>query len=419
MTHSSTWAAHRIALTVFLAMVGVGATVDVAGARAGGVEDGFPEPVREVAGIGLDADRSSQEAGVSREVIRRTGDLRSRITATMPSPSPARQIAAATVSQDLRTGRIGGTVRLGQAATAETGADLAIGFGSQDENICRGETEITLDTVPGGSPGATYTGATVTYHETRESAIGADWNCAYAVVVPKGDFSETYDGLIGPLQPVYAPRAPKLRLQLKRSLSLKAGRWAKVKLTASNPGNAATPKVRVRLRAKGVKLKPRRLELARIGAGKKRSATFRVRLAGRPKGTVAVSASAGRLKAGARLRVKRKRVARGGSPVAGDYAGQRVSFRINRNRQLIGFRIFLPVTCGGYPDIPVTSWGYYSFRRVRVPASGRIKAVEKGELYTAHLEATVKGARVTKGKFSYFGPARCTGHATWTAKRKS
>ncbi len=372
------------------------------------------------AGTAIGADDSAEPNGAnsSREVIARTGDLRDRITATSPDPAPARRLVSADVRHDLRKGTIGGTIRLGAAATQATGADLIIGFGFQDGNVCQGAADLILDTVPGGSPEATYSGATITANAVVRGAIQAAWDCAYAGLVPKGGSNETYDGLVGTVSPVYAPLVPKLRVKMTRSLKVKAGKWAKVKLTASNPGTAATPRVKVRLKAKRSKVKPKMLKLGRIGAGKKKTTAFRVRLAGRKKGTVTVRASAGKLRAGARLVVKRNVVIRRKAPVAGTYSGSSVDFRITRNRYLVGFRVTLPITCGGFPDMPTTSWGHYSFRRVKIPASGKIDAKEKGDLYTAYLEATVSGKRVTNGKFSYYGPARCTGHQSWTAKRK-
>src|SRR5690606_17939734 len=118
---------------------------------------------------------------------------------------------------------------------------------------------------------------------------------------------------------------------------------------------------------------------------------FRVRLTRRKQGAVKLVASAGKLRARAKVAVKRKTVVRRTPPGAGSYSGSGVDFRITPNRYLTGFRITLPITCGGYPDLPTTTWGHYSFRTVRIPASGRIDATEKGDLYTAYLEATVRG----------------------------
>ena len=88
--------------------------------------------------------------------------------------------------------------------------------------------------------------------------------------------------------PPPAPKLAKLSLAPSRSLTLRRGKWKKVKLRITNRGTATAAKVSLKLgKAKGVAVKPKsgQLKLKTIAPGKSKTASFKLLLTKRAKAT--------------------------------------------------------------------------------------------------------------------------------------
>ncbi|MBS1678962.1 MAG: hypothetical protein JST08_16415 [Actinobacteria bacterium] len=167
-----------------------------------------------------------------------------------------------------------------------------------------------------GSGTKSVVGSTTTLTVTAPSLVGQPLSCMNAYIVREvGGELEPFEYLVPPLKlvapleppaptptvpsspppatpPAPAPKSPpkvkpKPSLTVASpSLTLHRNSWTKVKVTIANGGNAAAAKVSLKVgKAKGVTIKPRSgtLKLKSIGAGKSKTASFKVLLTKRAK----------------------------------------------------------------------------------------------------------------------------------------
>jgi hypothetical protein len=176
-------------------------------------------------------------------------------------------------------------------------------------------------TGPSGSDGSrSLSGATLNLGATASPLAGRSWDCAIVTLSQPGNSAVVYDRAgpfdiaaapSPPAQPTPAPTpapAPKpqpKRAQLAVSVSgipttIRRNRWMRLKVAVANPGSAAARKVRLAIAsARGLSARPRARTFKLIRAGKRSSATIRVKLTRRARTTtkVGVRATAGKLTA--------------------------------------------------------------------------------------------------------------------------
>ena len=202
-------------------------------------------------------------------------------------------------------------------------------------------------------------------------------------------------------------------------VKLVKGVWTKLDVAVRNTGPADATKVVVSGKGAGLKVRPGRIGYA-IGTGKTGSATIEVKLVRPLKATrLSLTASSGRVRG---MRTVPARSTRAPAlPKPGRYRSSdgNVTFRITGGaRRITEFRVRASTRCGGYPDVPTTTWNTYDFRTTRIARSGIVDATDRGRQYTTHLELLATGAKVTRGRFGYSGPDRCSAIETFTASRK-
>lgn len=352
-----------------------------------------------------------------REVIGRTGTLSFRPPGMPDSPDPARQIESVTVTQDLVKSTIGGVVTLRALPTATDPADIVLEFGQLNGAGCKGDSSIVAGSEPGSSPVAEYVDRTITIEAHRPAARSAEWNCAVAMLVESGGV-DRYDVLTGTLTDELAPRAPELELKLRKQIVLRPGRWKKVRLVVSNPGTSTARNVRLRFERKRIRVRKVKSRLGHIRSGQRKARTIRVKLASKRPGRLGVRAAGREVEVETELKVFPP--IRFGPSLYGRYESisndPGVRFRITRNHNIAGFRIYMAVTCGVSPRRLTTTYRSYHFPRVRIPASGRVEAADSNDRRRIRFKATLSGGRVKRGYFSYHGPNYCFGSERWTAR---
>lgn len=239
-------------------------------------------------------------------------------------PLPGRDLVEAGVGYDRRSGELVAAVALQGDPVAAPGflsivvarrtaggcdGSPAAGFGSfTDERDAlwhrfASPTTVTAHGEPGKRGGAT---ARQQFTVTDRRLAGLRVDCAIVMLSEPGRPEIVHD-TIGPL----ALRAlPGLALRLGAPRRVRAGRDFTLKATVSNPGDAPTGRVVVRLaKAKGMSAAPRAATVRSIRPGGRATVSLRVRLSERAEtGTdLRVSARAGRLDvAGERLVLVRK-----------------------------------------------------------------------------------------------------------------
>jgi hypothetical protein len=172
-------------------------------------------------------------------------------------------------------------------------------------------------TVASGTATASPSGATLGLSVTAPALAGQSWNCVL-VAISDSTGTTIYDGA-GPFdiaaaapppaqpaptpqptpQPKPAPKHAKLAVDVTGiPTTIRRNRWMRLKVAVANPGSAAARKVRLAVGpAQGLSARPRTRTIKLIKAGRRSTATVRVKLTGRARRTteVAVKASAGRL----------------------------------------------------------------------------------------------------------------------------
>jgi hypothetical protein len=303
---------------------------------------------------------------------------------------------------------------------AAPGADsyIRVNFGHLDGTSCDAHTEFA-SLVSAPSAGFARNGRTVTLDAASDAAGYQDWDCAFVALTNDLSGSPTqYSVLIGGLTDVLA--RPVLRITSVENLGSRKVRLVRgvptvLEVEVENSGRADAESVRLTGRGKGLKVK----RVAPEKAFADGSSTYRlvVTLTGRKKTTLKLTASGGGVTTKRSVTVKPQ--AAPAPPSPGGYRSKDgdVTFTISKARKIQGFLVYTQTQCGGYPDLPTYTMNTYSFETTKIPRSGIVNAIERGDLYTARLALLVKGGKVTKGRFSYSGPARCFAVETFTAKR--
>lgn len=210
------------------------------------------------------------------------------------APEAGRDLLAAGVGYDRRAGELVTAIQLGGAPRdggafvtvlvarrTATGCDgaPATGFSSlTDETSARwlrfaSPTEVTASG-DASKRGGTQPVQQFSIVDRRLANIPAD--CAVVVLSEPGNAQNVYDH-VGPLE---------LRAQPSLALTLgglpeevRSDRTYSLKVTVSNPGDAPTGRVRLRLaQVRGLSATPRSLTLRSLAAGRRTTATVRVRL---------------------------------------------------------------------------------------------------------------------------------------------
>lgn len=356
--------------------------------------------------------------------IARTGSLTSRPSGMPSTAVPARQLRSAAVQQRLTDGRLTGMFVLGGTPGGGTEADLHVSFGSLAGNACNADVDLVTPTAGSPASGFSRAGGTIELNTDDINAAGfAEWDCAFAALTASGQpptQATTYDVLIGPLEDVSGK--PKLQIEnveLLRSkvkqLRLVPNVARNVAVTVKNSGTADARGVRVAGVGKGLETKA--ASLGSIGAGDDSSGEVRVKLTAKSKRTLKLVAGSGAAKVTRRIAVFPAR--RPPRPVPGEYRSRdgSVTFRVENGR-VVGWRGRMQTRCGGFPDIPTTTFNTYDFPRTKIGRDGVVDARDRGELFGVRLQLRLAGRKATKGHFSYSGPNRCFASTTFSAKRK-
>ena len=245
----------------------------------------------------------------------------------------ARDVTGVQASYDDASGAIAFQIAFAAAPSGGDGSLVAAAVGTKQPNgSCTSPWGIVGATVAGANPTwlrndgagtvasgtaiASPSGATLGLGVTAPALAGQSWNCVLvAISDPTG--TTIYDGA-GPFdiaaapappapaptpQPTPAPKPAPKRAQLALNVSgipttMRRNRWMRLKVAVANPGSASARTVTLAVgSARGLSARPRRKTFTLIKAGRRATATVRVKLTGRARKTtkVAVRASAGKL----------------------------------------------------------------------------------------------------------------------------
>jgi hypothetical protein len=213
-------------------------------------------------------------------------------------PSPGRDITAIGLSYDRRSGELDGAIRLagepaegasalvtlfaGTRTASGCNGVPAAGFGSFSDEF--GASWLRIDDAAGNGPRgeadkAGYRSTIQEFEVTDLRLAGQRFNCVIATLSEPGNPSNIYDAA-GPIDLVGQP-ALSLRISGTRR-AFRADRPRKVKLTLSNPGDAPTGRVRLKLsRARGLTTKLGARSLRPIAPGRRRTVTATLTLSPR------------------------------------------------------------------------------------------------------------------------------------------
>jgi hypothetical protein len=298
------------------------------------------------------------------------------------------------------------------APDPETKTRAMLGFGVQNGTVCELE-EATTDWL------YRYIPDVLLYDnkETPDLASAAGWNCA-VLAVDGGPGTTPYDAYVTSLDVVTAK--PQLTLKAPKRDRLVKGVWTRipVKVTNSSAEGINARDVAVVGTGKGVKV--RRLTLGSLDGQDDTESHVWAKLA-KPKAKLKLAVSEKGETLG-RSTVKLTRRPAPAPPMAGRWSAPGVDFTV-RGGKVRGFRISTQTRCGGYPDTITTTNNTYSFQTESIPRNNEVVGTEKGNqggdaAYVAYLELEFVSKTKVKGKFSYYGPARCTAIDGFTARRK-
>ncbi|MBC2932981.1 hypothetical protein [Nocardioides sp. zg-1228] len=251
--------------------------------------------------------------------------------------------------------------------------------------------------------------------ETPDLASAAGWDCA-VLLVDSGSGTPPYDAFVSVLDVVAA--TPELAVRAPRKDRLVKGVWTRIPVTVSNasPEGIGARDVAVTGAGKGVKVRP--LALGSLQGQDDIDGHVWARLT-RPKGTLRLTVSE-KGQALGRATVKLRRRPAPAPPKAGSWSAGGVSFTV-RGSKVRGFRINARTTCGGYPDMPTTTNNTYSFVTTTIPRNNEVVGTERNDqessaAYAAYLDLEFVSRTKAVGRFSYYGPARCTAIERFTAR---
>jgi hypothetical protein len=167
----------------------------------------------------------------------------------------------------------------------------------------------------------TVNGTTTTVSVTAPEAVNGPFTCAQIAagsemilfpLTTKPEPPPAPPVVTTPTPPAPVPAGPApgvLSLGKAKPLSLKAGKWATVKLKVTNTGGTAAGQGSLSLKApKGVVVKPGRQKLPSLLPGDSWTVSFRVKLTAKakPKSTIGFTASSGALSASGSVLIKTK-----------------------------------------------------------------------------------------------------------------
>ena len=262
-------------------------------------------------------------------------------------PSPGRDLTGVALSYDRRTGALRGAVRLRGAPAAEAPASIALFAGTRTASGCDGIPAagfgsssveyddarwLRLDPPAGDGPrgDADKLGGNSDIQQfdvTDRQLADRPLDCVIATLNEPGNAANVYD-TAGPFDLVGLP-ALALRIGgVPRTFS--RGRPRKVRLRLSNPGDAPTGPIRLRLsRARGLSVKAKRT-LKSIPPGDSTTVKATVTLGGRARAStdLKVTATAARLRvrAEARLVVRTPGGGGGGGGAGGGVCNRYIGF---------------------------------------------------------------------------------------------
>lgn len=284
-------------------------------------------------------------------------------TATDPAgdaADPGRDITAAGMAYDRRTGRLSAALRLRGTPSTRSFITLvagvrtatgcngypAAGFGSYSDELDASWLRLDGESRAGprGEADKVGGGTTVQTFETEQRGlVGGRWSCVSATVTEPGNARTVYDSL-GPFTLVGQPglsltvRGVPKRFERNRSRRLK--------IRVSNTGDGPARGVKVRLaKARGLRAAPRAKSLGTIAPGRHKTVSVRVKLVrgARTLTKLGVRAGAGKLVArrtvDLRLRTPRRR---GGGGGGGGRGGSCVRFLPDLSGETGGSLILVP-----------------------------------------------------------------------------
>ena len=231
-------------------------------------------------------------------------------------PNPARDITAAGIMYDRRSGDLRGALRLGGEPGEETRSLIALFAGVRTDSGCNGfpalgfgsysdewgASWLRLDgpgdaeRMSGDADKDGYLSQVQEFEVSGKELAGRRLDCVIATVSEPGNAANIYDSL----GPIPLRGQPALEAELRKvPEALTPGSERRIKLRLRNPGDAPTGRIRLSIkRARGLTVKaPRRLRSIRPGG--RRTATITISLSSRAKSftTLRVTAKAGRLSA--------------------------------------------------------------------------------------------------------------------------
>jgi hypothetical protein len=252
-------------------------------------------------------------------------------------PNPARDLTAAGLSYDRRSGSLFGAIRLAGAPAEETDATLALFAGVRVASGCNGIPAagfgggtsefgarwLRIDEPSGNGPrgDAEKRGGLTELQRftvTERQLAGQPVDCVIATLSEPGNAANIYD-TVGPLELVGQPALALKIGGVPRKFA--PGRARRIKLKLSNPGDAPTGPVRLSLgRARGLTVKAKR-KLKSIAPGGRTTVRATVTLAGRASTITDLKATAKagelRVRAEAELVVRRPSSGGGGGGSSG------------------------------------------------------------------------------------------------------
>ena len=248
---------------------------------------------------------------------------------------PSRDVTAVQASYDDASGAIGFQITFAAPPSGSDSSLVGAAIGTKQTNgSCNTPWAFLLSSLsgtsaswvrndgtgsgPSGGSTPTLSGSTLSITASAPVLGGQAWNCAQVLVTDSavstaydraGPFDIAAAAAPPPAQPAPAPQptpqpkpAPK-RAQLAVNVTgipttIRRNRWMRLKVAVANPGSAAARKVRLAVgSARGVSARPRARTFKLIKAGKRSTATVRVKLTGRARRTtrLAMKATAGKL----------------------------------------------------------------------------------------------------------------------------
>jgi len=253
--------------------------------------------------------------------------------------------------------------------------------------------------------------------DATQSPNAGRWDCA-VLVAQSQDGSVVHDAWVSPLDVLTA--TPRLSVRAPAKDRLVTGVWTRVPVEVANASQEGVDARDVSVVGAGRGVKVRPAAFGGLDAQDDSEGHVWAKLV-RPRATLRLAVTElGETLGRTTVKLRQRRAP--APPVAGTWSTRGVSFTV-RGRKVRGFSLQTQTTCGGYPDLPTTTTNTYSFRTETIPRNNEVVGTERGNrggdaAYTAYLELEFVSRTKAKGRFSYYGPARCTAFDSFTARRK-